>query len=213
MVTPRNRILGAAEQIFGQKGYKAATVREICKAADVNLAAVNYYFGDKSALYRTVVTGLIEQAVKRYPADLGVTADTPADQRLKAFVRSILHRLLAPSGGLSSYRSKGQLLARELADPSPALDAVVQSYIGPQAAILSDIIRELLPRPVSQDQLMRCAFSVIGQCFYYGYAWPIITRIAPIDLDNPATIERLAEHITAFSLGGLTQFKIQNHRK
>jgi AcrR family transcriptional regulator len=201
----RERILTAAEQVFGQKGFKAATIREICKTADANLASVNYYFGDKSALYKEVVTRLMAQAIKNYPADMGTQAEAPAELRLKAFIRSVLHRLLAPSGGLASYQGKGQLLARELADPSPALDTVVHAYISPQATILSGIVRELLTPRASDDQVMRCAFSIIGQCFYYGYAWPIIQRLAPIDLDNPVTLEHLAMHIADFSLGGLAR--------
>ena len=53
---------------------------------------------------------------------------------------------------------------------------------------------------------MHCAFSIMGQCFYYGYAWPIASRLHAMDLDNPATIERLIDHITAFSLNGLKGF-------
>jgi AcrR family transcriptional regulator len=41
------RVLNAAGLIFAEKGFKDATVREICSAAGVNLASVNYYFRDK----------------------------------------------------------------------------------------------------------------------------------------------------------------------
>ena len=47
----RTRMLNAAGPIFADKGFAAATVREICQQAEVNLAGVNYYFGDKERLY------------------------------------------------------------------------------------------------------------------------------------------------------------------
>jgi AcrR family transcriptional regulator len=47
----RDRILLAAGREFAERGYEAATVRDICLAAGVNGAAVNYYFGDKKRLY------------------------------------------------------------------------------------------------------------------------------------------------------------------
>jgi len=206
MSTPRKRIIAAAGRIFGRKGFKAATVREICKSAGVNLAAVNYYFGDKSGLYRTVVVELMEHALQRYPADMGLSADAPAQERIKAFIRAILHRLLAP-GGLASSKAHGQLLARELADPSPVLDTVVQGYIGPQAALLAESIAQVLGPHATRQQIMRCVLSIIGQCFYYGYAWPIIIRLHPMDLAEPETLNELAEHIGAFSLGGLKELE------
>jgi len=202
MSTPKQRILAAAVQVFGRKGYKAATVREICHTARVNLAALNYYFGNKQALYRTVVTDLLERTIERYPADMGMGAEADPEKRLKLFIRAMLHRLLS-SGGLSGYQSQSRLLARELADPSPVLDALVQDHIRPQAAILGRIIADLIGSNASRERIMRCAFSIMGQCFYYGYAWPIATRLYPMDLADPGTIEGLADHIADFSLKGL----------
>ena len=47
----KKKILLAAGPIFAQKGFRGATVREICDSANVNLASINYYFGDKQQLY------------------------------------------------------------------------------------------------------------------------------------------------------------------
>ena len=51
----RTKILDAAEQVFAEKGIHGASLREIMIGAEVNIAAVNYYFGDKSDLLRAVV--------------------------------------------------------------------------------------------------------------------------------------------------------------
>jgi TetR/AcrR family transcriptional regulator, regulator of cefoperazone and chloramphenicol sensitivity len=203
MSTPRDRIIAAAAQVFGRKGFKSATVREISQAARVNLAAMNYYFGSKESLYRTVVTDLLARAIERYPVD--AAPGIGPEIRLKLFIRAMLNRLLKP-GGLSGFQSQGRLLARELADPSPVLDDLIQDHIRPQAAILTGIIAELVGAEGVSDRIMHCAFSIMGQCFYYGYAWPIASRLHAMDLDNPATIERLIDHITAFSLNGLKGF-------
>ena len=65
------------------------------------------------------------------------------------------------------------------------------------------LVKQFMGEKAQADQITRCAFSIIGQCFYYGLAWPIVTRIHPMDLSHPATIETLCEHITQFSLGAL----------
>lgn len=202
MSTPKERILAAAVQIFGRKGFKAATVREICQAARVNLAALNYYFGNKQDLYRTLVTDLLKRAIDHYPADMGRGFVADPKERLRLFILAMLHRLLAP-GGLSGFQNQGRLLARELADPSPVLDTLVQDHIRPQAAILSSIIGELIGPDAPRDRVMRCAFSIMGQCFYYGYAWPIASRLYPMDPNDTGIIDALADHIVGFSLHGL----------
>ena len=47
----RHRLLSAAGEIFSEKGYQKSTIREICAKAQANVAAVNYDFGGKKALY------------------------------------------------------------------------------------------------------------------------------------------------------------------
>ena len=51
----RARLLAAAERLFADRGFKKVTVREICRAARANVAAINYHFGDKLGLYREVL--------------------------------------------------------------------------------------------------------------------------------------------------------------
>ena len=47
----RAQLLEAACQVFAEKGYRKATIAEICKRGGANIAAVNYYFGNKETLY------------------------------------------------------------------------------------------------------------------------------------------------------------------
>lgn len=196
------KILDAAGDVFGRMGYKAATIREICKTAGVNVAAINYHFGGKKELYRKVVTELISRTFNLYPLDEGIDGRSDPETRLRAFVRGTLMRLIAP-GGLSGYPGKGQLVARELADPSVFLNDMVDEFIRPAAAVLSGIVAGMLGPGATFQDIMRCQISVIGQCFHYAVARPIVSRLTAMDFSDAGFIDGLADHITRFSLAGI----------
>lgn len=52
----RERILDAAESIFMANGYEGASMRQITGEAGANLAAGNYHFGGKEALFQAVLS-------------------------------------------------------------------------------------------------------------------------------------------------------------
>ncbi|HET7863864.1 MAG TPA: TetR family transcriptional regulator, partial [Burkholderiaceae bacterium] len=57
----RERILHAAIRLFALQGFKNTSTRDIAKAAKVNVAALNYYFGDKAGLYRATFSSFSPQ--------------------------------------------------------------------------------------------------------------------------------------------------------
>ena len=50
----KERLLATGVKLFAEKGYAASTFRDICEAAGSNIAAINYYFGDKEGFYLAV---------------------------------------------------------------------------------------------------------------------------------------------------------------
>jgi AcrR family transcriptional regulator len=55
----RDRLLTAAAALFAADGYSKVTVRDICRKARANVAAVNYHFGGKTGLYQEVLHAAI----------------------------------------------------------------------------------------------------------------------------------------------------------
>ena len=51
----REEILDVAEKLFSEQGFEAVSVREISKAAEINIAMISYYFGSKEKLYEEVI--------------------------------------------------------------------------------------------------------------------------------------------------------------
>ena len=158
----RKRILMRAGEIFADRGFQSTTVREICQRAEVNVAAVNYYFGDKERLYIDAVKDARELIASRWPLPEW-TSETSTEQKLLMFVTTFLQRLLNTDP--SNWRMK--LLLREILEPSRACEEMIQESFQPFFGVLLDIIREAVGPDVSEHQLHQTGFSVISQCVFY----------------------------------------------
>ena len=163
----------------------------------MNLAAVNYHFRDKAELYAQVLQQAHAAAmhVGQFTA-AGQAGLTPA-KRLRLFVGPFLYYLLNPARPGWHLRVR----ARELADPTPALDRLVDEAIRPMSGALCDILRVLAGPDLPKSDLPLLAHSVLGQCLFYSQCGAVIQRVHPdFRVDRPEDIERLADHVTAFSL-------------
>ena len=196
----RQHLLEAAGQVFADAGFRAATVRDICERAGANIAAVNYHFGDKEQLYRAVLQETYQTALKKYPADYGLRENATAEERLRAFVHSLLLRIF--SEGPSARH--GKLMAREMMEPTGALDAIVREDIRPMSSLLVSIVSELLGAGADDATKRLCANSVVSQALFYHHCRPVVVRLHPDLKFDRAGIERLTEHITRFSLAAIT---------
>src|SRR3954469_25958549 len=171
----RRELLEAASEVFAEVGFRAATVREICQRAGANIAAVNYHFGDKERLYRAVLKETCRTALEKYPADFGLPPKATPEQRLRAFVHSFLLRIFSQGPG----SRHGKLMAREMIEPTGALDAIVKEDVGPMAAVLTSIVGDLLGPGADPEKRRLCGMSVVSQVLFYHHCRPVVVRLFP----------------------------------
>ena len=82
----RDRLLQASEQLFAARGFRDVTVRDICRAARANVAAVNYHFGDKLGLYREVLQVAIDAMRETNEAGQRAAEGQPAAEKLRRYI-------------------------------------------------------------------------------------------------------------------------------
>jgi AcrR family transcriptional regulator len=194
----RERVLRAAAQLFADRGFKKVTVRDICRAARANVAAVNYYFGDKSGLYREVLQRAIDTVRATSEAARVAGEGQPAEERLRRYIHVSLCRVV--TDGHANWISR--LIQREIADPTPAFDALVDQGIRPRIDDLSAIVADLLGCQPGDEGVARCVMSIHSQWILFATR-PIATRLrTKFHLRNDS-LDRVAEHITNFSLAGI----------
>jgi AcrR family transcriptional regulator len=184
----------------------AALIRKRTERAGVNLAAVNYHFRDKAELYaRVVVDACSARAALREA--MAEAADTPAE-RLRSLVYHFLEYILDPA----RPEWKRRLMAREMANPTTALDDLVKTIRPLRDEFLLPTLRELTEGRFSRRQLIYIASSVMGQCLYFLQFRPIIERLNPDFKIGKSEITEIGEHITRFSLAAITELTRQARR-
>jgi len=192
----RRRLLASAEEVFAEKGYDAASIREISALAGVNLASIKYYFGDKEGLYIEAVKhahfcSSVGGPVPDFPVEL------PAVAKLEMFIRGMVARMHGPA-----RPSSMKLMMREMAHPGKAAHVVVQEFIQPMAFRLRAILRELLPG-FPEPKILMLGFSVIGQILYYRQNRPVSELIFDKPQVDALSEAMVAEHIVRFTLAAL----------
>jgi AcrR family transcriptional regulator len=194
----RARLLDAAARLFAERGYARVTVRDICKKARANVAAVNYHFGGKDGLYRAVMRHAMETMQATTEAAREAGRDLPAADRIRAYVAVFADRLL----GVHHETWIHQLMLREMSDPTPALAMVADEVLKPRMVYLSHAIAELLHCAPDDPKVLRCALSVTSQ--FNSLLWTrAIAMLLDVEDNVPGTIDEIAEHIAQFSLGGM----------
>jgi AcrR family transcriptional regulator len=199
------KLLDAAGQVFAEKGFTAATVREICALAGMNGAAVNYHFGDKERLYVEAIRAA--ECAGGVPPNDQWPIGTPPEQKLRDFI----HRMVADM--LDAHRPTWhtKLVMRAMLEPTQACEDVVRDFIQPKFSLLQSVIDEVVPGRLSTRQRHLYAFSVVGQVLLYRFHHPVgrlLVGEAEFQ-DIASNLEMLAEHITQFTLFGLRCVKAE----
>ena len=83
----REKLLKSTSEVFAKKSYWNATIAEICRKAGSHVAAVNYHFESKEALYMAVWNKAFDQATRAYLLDGGISPEAPAEEHLRTLMR------------------------------------------------------------------------------------------------------------------------------
>ncbi|MCA9211438.1 MAG: CerR family C-terminal domain-containing protein [Planctomycetales bacterium] len=197
-----SQILEAAGEVFAEKGFKDATAREICKRAHVNLAAINYHFGDKERLYLESVKNARQLIEADVPLPELSDASTPTE-KLESFIYTLVRRLFNPRSPAWQHR----LILREIMEPSKACEEMVQESFSPFMERLKQIIAEMTGDALPRHAVQQLCFSVIGQCVYYrAHERVVEMMVSATDRKKHYRPDALAAHITQFSAAAIQAY-------
>ena len=198
----KERILDEAEALFALKGYDAVSVREITGAANCNLAAVNYYFGNKKHLYLEVFRSRWLPRASRIQKCFQDSLKANGPLTPSAVVQSLARAFLEGPFSEEEHKRHHQLISGELAKPTEAFKMIADQALRPLFDSLLEDLRSVLPDDIEEERLVLNIFTVFAMVLYFNFAGTLISSFTGCDYDADFK-GRLVDHIVEFSINGL----------
>jgi AcrR family transcriptional regulator len=192
----RVQLIRHATAIFAAKGFAAASTREICEAAGVNVAAIHYYFGDKEGLYRETLLVPIQEVIDAFGR-----FDDPAlpfEDAMRMFMAPVLG-VAADDRDAALEAQVMKMHLREMLEPSAAFREVVAQTILPAHQALAGILARQCGLKTPDDDIHQLAFALVAMANDYCMSREFMKLLAPGVLDRPQANEKILERLVGYA--------------
>lgn len=194
----KDRILGAAEELFAQYGFSGTSLRQVTSRADVNIAAVNYHFGSKENLVNEVFRRRMDDmSAQRLAALRAAVEKRPGELEpiLAAFVEPALAMAQDRHGGASFVR----VIARAYAEKNDGLRKFLSDHYGHVLREFAKAIAGVVPALSKEELYWRLDF-LAGALTYAMADFGLIKR--PAGMSEAAHRTRAARELIRFAAAG-----------
>ncbi|MDA8444117.1 CerR family C-terminal domain-containing protein [Paracidovorax valerianellae] len=192
--TARLRLLHAALRLFAERGYAKTSIRAIAQAAQANVAAVSYYYGDKAALY----SALFSEPFGDMPTLVADFTRDGLDLR-EAFQR-YFSGVLSPLQHGEMARQYMRLHIREMLDPTEQWEKELdQDVRQPHDAMVRLLCRHL-GAAGPDDGLHRLALAITGLAFQIWSQQEVVAVMEPQLLDTAEAVDAWTARLTEYAL-------------
>ena len=195
----KDRILGAAEELFAQHGFAATSLRQVTGLAAVNIAAVNYHFGSKENLVNEVFRRRMDEMTARRLQQLEAAQREHPGQLepvLAAFIEPALALAQDRNGGASFVR----VIARAYAEHNESLRRFLSDQYGHVLRHFGKALAACLPG-IDKDTLYWRLDFLAGALTYAMSDFGMIKR--PSGASEAAHRARAARELIRFAAAGL----------
>jgi len=212
----RQRVLESACELFADKGYRDATVQDICDNANANIAAVNYYFGSKDELFVAACEHAYELSTEASVLEADLSEAQPPEEVLAAFIRARVRAMFGTgpstylwriSMRMHSEAHHARARGRHNEDPARLRRELRKRIIDPKVKRLDRLMATLVGVSPDHPDARMFSFSLLAQIMALGN--PHSKRPARHafgkEEPNEADIEMLCDHLTRLLLAGIRE--------
>lgn len=190
----RTRLLLAALRLFSEQGYAKTSIRAIAAAAQANVAAVSYYFGDKAALYSAVFSEPLGSMHSLIP-DF-----THPDMSLQEALQNYFRGALEPLKQGELMRQCVRLHIREMIEPTGQWEREMDRDVRQPHQALVGLLCRHMGMAQADDGMHRLALTIEGLVFQLWSHREVIDAVRPQLLDTPEAVDLWIERMVTYAL-------------
>ncbi|EGQ8671774.1 TetR/AcrR family transcriptional regulator [Vibrio tarriae] len=196
----KEKILDVAEGLFAEYGFNDTSLRTITSKAGVNLASVNYHFGDKKTLVRAVLNRYLEAFMPEMKQSL-----ERLNERDDYDMAEVFEALRAPLRSLSELRPNGTsrfmlLIGRGYTDVQGHLRWFITNRYNDVLTLFTDSVLKANPNLTRETLFWRLHFT-LGTCVFTMASSQALAEIAENDfgskVDPKSVVDQLIPYLAA----------------
>ncbi|HGF7369918.1 TetR family transcriptional regulator [Vibrio paracholerae 877-163] len=196
----KEKILDVAEGLFAEYGFNDTSLRTITSKAGVNLASVNYHFGDKKTLVRAVLNRYLEAFMPEMKQSL-----ERLNERDDYDMAEVFEALRAPLRSLSELRPNGTsrfmlLIGRGYTDVQGHLRWFITNRYDDVLTLFTDSVLKANPNLTRETLFWRLHFT-LGTCVFTMASSQALAEIAENDfgskVDPKSVVDQLIPYLAA----------------
>ena len=153
----KEKIMEVASELFSIYGYGGTSIRDIATKSDVNIASINYHFGNKHNLYWATVDRKhkwLEEGIRR----LAENTDDVAELTVQSY-----HFLMEDQAAVRTTLK--MMMTDGVPEPDGDLKEEMMATMGPPGAqYFAEVISRQISKEVSPETMMwgvKCIFSAL----------------------------------------------------
>ncbi|EJR5446776.1 TetR/AcrR family transcriptional regulator [Vibrio cholerae] len=196
----KEKILDIAEGLFAEYGFNDTSLRTITSKAGVNLASVNYHFGDKKTLVRAVLNRYLEAFMPEMKQSL-----ERLNERDDYDMAEVFEALRDPLRSLSELRPNGTsrfmlLIGRGYTDVQGHLRWFITNRYNDVLTLFTDSVLKANPNLTRETLFWRLHFT-LGTCVFTMASSQALAEIAENDfgskVDPKSVVDQLIPYLAA----------------
>ncbi|NQZ22655.1 MAG: TetR/AcrR family transcriptional regulator [Colwellia sp.] len=201
-MSTKNKILDAAESLFAVQGFNGTSLREITSQAEVNLAAVNYHFGSKKELIKSVMSRYMNEL-----SPLLESALIEVCERENLTLLEVFSAFIEPLLSLNEFKENGtsnflQLLGRGYTDSQGFLRWFLTTQYPGVINNFVKAVQKAYPELTAEEMFWRLHFTM-GTVVFTMSSSDALMDIAKSDFNNIIDIAGVIKKVIPYVAAGV----------